>query len=107
MRPQSDLPRVFSVSPPASPTPSLAFLRRHSLSLLLGFVPIALALRVVRPEEHVTLFVASGLAILPLAAFIGRATEELSEQLGGSIGGLLNATFGNAAELIIGALALR
>ena len=45
--------------------------------------------------------------ILPLAAYIGRATEALAERLGGGIGGLLNATFGNAAELIIGALALR
>ena len=40
-------------------------------------------------------------------ACIGRATEALAERLGGGIGGLLNATFGNAAELIIGALALR
>jgi Ca2+:H+ antiporter len=47
------------------------------------------------------------LAILPLAAYIGRATEALADRLGGGIGGLLNATFGNAAELIIGVLALR
>jgi Ca2+:H+ antiporter len=47
------------------------------------------------------------LAILPLAAYMGRATETLADHLGGGIGGLLNATFGNAAELIIGALALR
>ena len=47
------------------------------------------------------------LALLPLAAAIGRATETLADHLGGGIGGLLNATFGNAAELIIGALALR
>ena len=59
------------------------------------------------PENHTVIFCASVLAILPLAAIIGRATEVLAEQLGGGIGGLLNATFGNAAELIIGALALR
>jgi Ca2+:H+ antiporter len=47
------------------------------------------------------------LAILPLAAMIGRATDVLADRLGRGIGGLLNATFGNAAELIIGALALR
>jgi len=44
---------------------------------------------------------------VPLAGYIGRATEELAAQLGAGMGGLLNATFGNAAELIIGALALR
>ena len=52
-------------------------------------------------------FSASVLAILPLAALIGHATESLADRLGGGIGGLLNATFGNAAELIIGVLALR
>ena len=44
---------------------------------------------------------------MPLAAYIGRATDELANRLGGGVGGLLNATFGNAAELIIGVLALR
>ena len=59
------------------------------------------------PENHTAIFCASALAILPLAAMIGRATDVLADRLGGGIGGLLNATFGNAAELIIGALALR
>jgi Ca2+:H+ antiporter len=49
----------------------------------------------------------SVLAIVPLAGYIGHATEELSGHLGPGIGGLLNATFGNAAELIIGIFALR
>ena len=53
------------------------------------------------------IFAASAVAILPLAGYIGRATEILAGRLGGGLGGLLNATFGNAAELIIGALALR
>jgi Ca2+:H+ antiporter len=75
--------------------------------VLLGFVPAALVLEWVAPENHTAIFVASVLAILPLAACIGRATEVLADRLGGGIGGLLNATFGNAAELIIGALALR
>jgi Ca2+:H+ antiporter len=55
----------------------------------------------------VAIFIASVLAILPLAAYIGRATDDLARRLGGGVGGLLNATFGNAAELIIGAVALR
>ena len=85
----------------------MSFIRRHALVLLLGFVPLAVAISFVAPERHIAIFAASALAILPLAAYIGRATEELAERLGGGIGGLLNATFGNAAELIIGALALR
>ena len=52
-------------------------------------------------------FLAAGLAIVPLAGLMGRSTEELSERLGPGIGGLLNATFGNAAELILALLALR
>jgi Ca2+:H+ antiporter len=50
--------------------------------------------------------VASVVSIVPLAAYIGRATDDLARHFGGGIGGLLNATFGNAAELIIGAIAL-
>ena len=85
----------------------MSFLRRYGLFLLLGFVPVAIALELLVPENHTAIFIASVLAILPLAASIGRATDVLAERFGGGIGGLLNATFGNAAELIIGALALR
>jgi Ca2+:H+ antiporter len=52
-------------------------------------------------------FLASSAAIIPLAALMGRATEQLAERLGEGVGGLLNATFGNAAELIIAIMALR
>jgi Ca2+:H+ antiporter len=82
-------------------------IRARALLLLLGFVPVAIGLELLAPERHTAIFVASVLAILPLAAYMGRATEALAAHLGGGIGGLLNATFGNAAELIIGALALR
>ena len=85
----------------------MSFLRRYAWAALLVFVPVALVLEWVSPENHTAIFVTSVLAILPLAAAIGRATEVLADRLGGGIGGLLNATFGNAAELIIGALALR
>ena len=50
---------------------------------------------------------ASALAIVPLAGWMGRATEQLATRLGEGVGGLLNATFGNAAELIIAFAALR
>jgi Ca2+:H+ antiporter len=75
--------------------------------LLLAAIPAAVALKLLAPESHTVIFAASAVAILPLAGYIGRATETLAARLGSGVGGLLNATFGNAAELIIGALALR
>jgi Ca2+:H+ antiporter len=83
------------------------FLRRHGILLFLGLVPVALLLNWLVPDQHSAIFFASVLAIIPLAGLMGQATEVLADRLGGGIGGLLNATFGNAAELIIGALALR
>jgi Ca2+:H+ antiporter len=74
---------------------------------LLAAVPLALVIGLVWPERHTLVFFASVVAILPLAAAIGRATAALATRLGGGIGGLLNATFGNAAELIIAIAALR
>jgi Ca2+:H+ antiporter len=71
------------------------------------FVPITVGLEAFAPERHLLVFVASSLAILPLAAWMGEATEGLAERLGEGIGGFLNATFGNAAELIIALAALR
>jgi calcium/proton exchanger cax len=61
----------------------------------------------VNPETTHGVLLSSVASIIPLAAYIGRATEELAHRLGGGLGGLLNATFGNVAALIIGALALR
>src|SRR4029434_1107260 len=58
-------------------------------------------------SRHSLVFAASGLAILPLAGWMGHATEQLAERMGEGVGGLLNATFGNAAELIIALAALR
>ncbi len=75
----------------------------YALTLL---VPIALWLARIGVGP-VPLFVTSCLAILPLAALMGEATEHLARRAGPALGGLLNATFGNAAELIIGFIALR
>ena len=77
------------------------------LNFLLIFIPIAVGLEHFAPEKHSWIFVVSGLAIIPLAGLMGRATEHLAERTGEGIGGLLNATFGNAAELIIALAALR
>ena len=75
------------------------------LRLLLLAVPATILLRFAGARP-IWLFVASGLAIIPLAGLMGEATEQLAERLGPGIGGLLNATFGNAAELIIALFAL-
>lgn len=80
---------------------------KPSLDWLLIFVPIAAALRFIPGLNYPTaLFIVSCLAIIPLAGWMGTATEHLAEHLGPGIGGLLNATFGNAAELIIALFAL-
>ena len=70
------------------------------LSWMLVFVPVAIVLEIVHGPE-VAIFMFSGLAILPLAGLMGHATEELAARSGSQLGGLLNATFGNAAEMII------
>ena len=82
-------------------------LLKPSINWLLVFVPVAVVLRI-WPEfgNETALFVFSCLAVIPLAGWMGRATEELAEHLGHGVGGLLNATFGNAAELIIALMAL-
>jgi len=77
-----------------------------SLNLLLVFFPLALLARLTGIND-VIVFAASGLAIIPLAGLMGNATESISERLGQHIGGLVNATLGNAAELIITFFALR
>jgi Ca2+:H+ antiporter len=76
------------------------------LNLLLLFIPAAAVLQGLHAEP-VWVFFAAALAIIPLAGWMGRATERLADQLGGAAGGLLNATFGNAAELMIALMALR
>lgn len=77
------------------------------LNWLLVFVPIAIGLELFAPERHLLVFAACGLAILPLAGWLGLATEQLADRTSEGVGGLLNATFGNAAELIIALAALR
>src|SRR6478609_5032882 len=76
------------------------------LNVLLVFIPIAAWLRYGTTGTDLWLFLAAVVAIIPLAGLMGRATESLAEALGPAAGGLLNATFGNAAELIIALFAL-
>jgi Ca2+:H+ antiporter len=86
-------------------------LRRFLLSgsgwpyLLVPFIPIAIVLELAHASATI-IFVASALGVIPTAALMGRATEELAARSGPGIGGFLNVTFGNAPELIIAFFAL-
>ncbi|MDX1998880.1 MAG: calcium/proton exchanger [Thermoanaerobaculia bacterium] len=80
---------------------------KPSLNWLLVFVPAAILLDFLQPASHTLIFLISCVAVIPLAGWLGRATEHLAEHTGEGVGGLLNATFGNAAELIIALLALK
>src|SRR5258705_13508237 len=75
------------------------------LNWLLLFIPVAIVLDWLGMNP-ILVFFASALAIVPLAALMGDATEALSEYLGPTLGGLLNATLGNAPEIIIALFAL-
>ncbi len=79
---------------------------KPSLDWLLIFIPVAIALRFVPSLDYPTaLFIVSCQAIIQLADWMGKGTEHLAEHLGPA-GGLLSATFGNGAELIIAMFAL-
>lgn len=80
---------------------------KPSLNWLLIFVPISGWLHYTQPDMHTQTFLCACLAILPLAGWLGKGTEHLACHTGEAIGGLLNATFGNAAELIIAIAAMR
>src|SRR5262245_29368292 len=76
------------------------------LSLLLVTAPAAVVLHWLGANEMLVFALSCG-AIVPLAGWMGKATEHLAHRMGEGLGGLLNATFGNAAELIIALVALR
>ena len=74
--------------------------------VLLLFIPVSFAADFLEWGE-VLIFITAALAIIPLAAWMGTATEEIAVVVGPTLGGLLNATFGNATELIIALIALK
>src|SRR5207249_1334381 len=88
------------------PAMDLGPLRPYTWAVLLGlFVPLSWILDVMFGPAAIV-FATAGIAIVPLAWFLGLATEELGKHAGPGVGGLLNATFGNATELIIAIFAL-
>src|SRR5262245_47468890 len=87
-------------------TPLQAFFHRR-VNWLLVFLPVTVVLEHLGNVPPPVIFFSAALAIVPIAALIVRATEQLSTRTGDAVGGLLNATFGNAPELIISLVALR
>ena len=77
------------------------------MNWLFIFVPLAAALEHLRPMAHTWIFFAACVAIIPVAHLIVQSTEHIASKTGDAIGGLLNATFGNAPELIIAIVALQ
>jgi Ca2+:H+ antiporter len=71
------------------------------MTWLLLLIPLSLALRYAAHASPLVVFAASALAIVPLAEWIRRATDQIARVAGSAIGGLLNVTFGNVAELIL------
>ena len=81
----------------------------HKLNWLLIFIPIAIIVEFTDlsgSNKEMYLFGSTLLAILPLAGLLGKATEQIALRTSNTVGGLLNATFGNAIEFIIAILAL-
>lgn len=80
---------------------------KPSIFWLFVFIPITVILEHVGELPPPVIFFSAALAIVPIAALIVQSTEQLSTRTGDAVGGLLNATFGNAPELIIATVALR
>jgi len=92
---------------PRGPQLNLSFFRSADgiPYILVPLIPVAIALEVIGASATV-IFIVAAIGIIPTAALMGRATEELAAKSGPGIGGLLNVTFGNAPELIIALFAL-
>ncbi|MDH4131925.1 MAG: calcium/proton exchanger [Gemmatimonadota bacterium] len=98
-------PREEPGAPPRIPPVHDPFLTWRKLPLLA--IPLSLYFAFVAHASPLVVFTTACLAVLPLAGYMGEATEHLSARTGPTLGGFLNATFGNAAELIIAIVALR
>jgi Ca2+:H+ antiporter len=87
--------------------PVMNLLLKPTLNWFLVFIPVTLVLERSGGIPAPFIFFSAALAILPIASLIVRATEQIAARTGDAIGGLLNATFGNAPELIITIVALK
>jgi Ca2+:H+ antiporter len=107
--PAPSVPEERGPSPRPAPRPAILAHRNPIITwrnILLLAVPASIVLNYMHAPS-LLVFAAACLAVLPLAGYMGEATEHLSHRTGPAMGGFLNATFGNAAELIIAIAALR
>jgi Ca2+:H+ antiporter len=99
--------RVHRTAAPLTAVSSLRwFITSSRINILLVFFPLGIIASALNWSPGVT-FCLNFFAIVPLAKMLGTATEEIAIKTGDVVGGLLNATFGNAVELIISIAALR
>lgn len=77
------------------------------INILIIAAPVGIALNYVGSVNRIAVFVINFIAIIPLAAMLSFATEEVALRTGETLGGLINATFGNAVELIVAVIALK
>lgn len=98
---------VSELTDVSSPRTPLSNFLRKPMNWLLLFIPLTVALEHLGHVSAPVLFFMAAVAIVPIAAQIVSATEQLATRTGDAIGGLLNATFGNAPELIIAFVALK
>jgi Ca2+:H+ antiporter len=112
----ADSPRRGAVAPGTGHRTATSGVPRHLTPkrrgipwrlLMLAAVPISIVLGYVLHAPALWVFLTACIGVLPLAGYMGEATEHLAHRTGPTVGGLLNATFGNAAELIIAIVALR
>src|ERR1700741_5628433 len=89
------------------PVPPISQFLRRPINWLLIFIPITLILERIGEVPAPLVFFSAGVAIIPIAAQIVGATEQIASRTGDAVGGLLNATFGNAPELIIALVAVK
>lgn len=98
--PGEDSPKAFVRVPAQVVNVTKITLHSNYVNILLVFVPLGIVAGAFKWNPTVV-FVLNFFAIVPLAAILSFATEEISLKLGQTMGGLLNATFGNAVELIV------
>src|SRR4051812_21916529 len=99
--------KEITADAPASLKTQFASFFRSPINWFFAFIPITVALESIHSIPPSVIFFSAALAIVPIAALIVHATEQLATRTGDAVGGLLNATFGNAPELIISLVALK
>src|SRR5882672_10147532 len=90
----------------AKVSPLMKFIRTP-MNWFFIFIPVTLILEHAGSVPPPVIFFSAALSIIPIASLIVQATEQIATRTGDAIGGLLNATFGNAPELIIAVVALK